>query len=264
MIAPRRVPLSVVILAFNEEDKLPGAIASVAWAGEIIVVDSGSTDRTAAVATEHGARVVQVPFQGFGHLRNESIRTCSHEWIFTLDADERCTPGCRAEIEAILEAPAVQDAYLVPRRNEFFGRAIRHSGWYPNYRQPQLFRRGRLSYPPEDLVHEGYRLPSGRLGRLRHPIRQIPYRNLGEALRKMDRYSGLSARKLLEQGRPGGVARGFLRGLWSFFRLYFLRLGCLDGSAGLIIAVLAFENSFYKHVKRRELDLPDPLADPPA
>ena len=147
--------VSVYIIAFNEAEKVRSTIESVRWADEIVVVDSWSTDNTAAIATDLGARVVQVDFKGFGHLRNQAIAACKSEWIFSLDADERCTEAVAKEIKSIVDDPKSLDVYRTPRRNYFMGQWIAHSGWYPNYRQPQLFRNGAMSYDLKP-VHEGY------------------------------------------------------------------------------------------------------------
>jgi len=113
--------ISVYIVAYNEEAKLQAALESVAWADEILVVDSGSTDGTVELAERFGARVVQIPFEGFGKLRNCAVEACTHEWIFSLDADERCTEEVRDEIKSITTDPEALDVYFVPRRNYFFG-----------------------------------------------------------------------------------------------------------------------------------------------
>ena len=126
----------------------------MSWAAEVVVIDSSSTDRTAEIVAAHGARLVQVEFRKFGELRQAGIEHTTQPWIFSLDSDERCTPEARDEILRIVADPASADAYLVPRRNFLLGREIRHGGWYPDYRQPQLFRRGRMRYAVEDDVHE--------------------------------------------------------------------------------------------------------------
>src|SRR5437899_5164512 len=188
--------ISAYILALNEAEKIADAVSSVLWADEIVVADSGSSDGTAEIAQSLGARVVQIPFHGFGDLRNRAIAECRHEWIFSLDSDERCTPEVRDEILSILSSMPAHDAYLVPRRNYMMGRWIKGSGWYPNFRQPQLFRKGSLRYR-NDPVHEGYELLTARkLGRLQSAIWQCPFRNLEEVIRKMNRYSSLGAPKL--------------------------------------------------------------------
>lgn len=245
---PPPPPVSVFILARNEEQKIAEALESVSWAGEIVVIDSNSTDRTVEIAREHAARVVQIPFLRFGELRQAGIAHTSMPWIFSLDSDERCTPGARDEILRIVANPNSADAYLVPRRNVFMGREIRHSGWYPDYRQPQLFRRGMMDYATEDHVHEGY-VVKGRLARMTNPIRQIPYSNLSEAIQKMDRYTTLTVAKMSGRSRGRGLLRALLGAKWAFFKAYVLQLGFLDGTPGMVIAILRFENSFYKHMK---------------
>jgi glycosyltransferase involved in cell wall biosynthesis len=140
-------PVSVFILSRNEELKIGPALESVSWASEVVVIDSFSTDRTLEICANHGARVVQVMFKKFGELRQAGIEHTSGPWIFSLDSDERCTPEARDEILRIAADPASADAYLVPRRNLLLGRTIRHSGWYPDYRQPQLFTRSTRAGP---------------------------------------------------------------------------------------------------------------------
>ncbi len=248
-------PVSVFILSRNEEQKIGPALESVSWAAEVVVIDSFSTDRTVEIATARGARVVQVEFRRFGELRQAGIEHTTQPWIFSLDADERCTPEARDEILRIVADAASADAYLVPRRNILLGREIRHSGWFPDYRQPQLFRRGRMTYSASDEVHEGWEL-DGRLGRMRSPIVQIPYRTLSEAIAKMDRYTTLGVAKQERLGAQAGYAQAYFRASWAFFRAYVLQLGFLDGGPGLVIAVLRFENSFYKHAKLLEHRLP--------
>ena len=243
-----RPPVSVFVLAHNEEAQIGPALESVAWAAELVVIDSFSTDRTAEVASAHGARVVQVAFRRFGELRQAGIEHTAQPWIFSLDCDERCSPEARDEILRIVADPASADAYLVPRQNFLLGRRIRHGGWYPDYRQPQLFRRGRMTYAAGDDVHEGWAV-QGRLGRMRHPIAQVPYRTLAEAIDKMNRYASLGVAGLERRGASAGFFRALLRAKWAFFKSYVLQLGFLEGGPGLLIALLRFENSFYKHAK---------------
>jgi glycosyltransferase involved in cell wall biosynthesis len=242
--------ISIYILVFNQEHKIRPAIESVLWADEVILVDSGSTDRTAQIAEELGVRVCQVPFTGFGALRKAAISHCTHDWIFSLDSDERMTPEAQKEILSILAQENSMDAYLVPRKNYFLGRWIRYSDWYPDYRQPQLFRKGSMTYS-EDLVHETYSMNSGcRLGKFSSSIVQIPYYDLGEMISKMNRYSSLGAEKLISRGaRKGSVLKGLVHGVWSFFRHYVLKRGFLDGGPGFVIALYNFESSFYKYLK---------------
>lgn len=241
--------LSVYIIAFNEAEKIKDALASVAWADEIVVADSYSTDETAQIAEEYGAKVIQIPFQGFGRLRNDAIAACSHGWIFSLDSDERCTKDAKNEILSIINSPDSRDAYYVPRKNYFMGKWMRHSGFYPDYRQPQLFRKGSLVFKP-DAVHERYEVVSEKkCGYFKSNINQIPFKDLEEVIHKANRYSTLGAEKLMAGGKRSGLLNAFAHGLWAAFTIYILKLGCLDGWPGFIIALGNFEGTFYKYAK---------------
>ena len=245
-----RSKVSAYVIAYNEAGKLAEALEGLWWADEVIVADSFSTDETASIAAQHGAKVVQIPFTGFGRLRNDAVAHCQYEWIFSLDADERCTSAVADEISCILASSSPLDAYLVPRRNFFMGRWIKHSGWYPNYRQPQLFRRGAMHY--DDLpVHEGYILAQGAcLGRLHNSIWQIPFKNVGEVLTKADRYSELGASKV---SLPDITIWTALRhALWAFVKHYIFKRGFLDGTPGFVIAFGNFEGTFYRYLKAME------------
>ncbi|HEX5210244.1 MAG TPA: glycosyltransferase family 2 protein, partial [Pseudolabrys sp.] len=170
--------VSAYILTYNAAEKIAAAVASVLWADEVVIVDSNSTDRTAEIAVALGARVVQVPFNGFGDLRNRAVEACAYDWVFSLDSDERCTAEVRDEILALLAGSPPHEIYLVPRRSYMMGRWIKGSGWYPNFRQPQLFRKGAMRYTLEP-VHEGYEVVGGRpVGTLKNAIWQFPFRNL--------------------------------------------------------------------------------------
>ncbi|MDY0390882.1 MAG: glycosyltransferase family 2 protein [Desulfobulbus oligotrophicus] len=257
--------ISVYIIAFNEADKIRDAINSVLWADEIIVADSNSQDNTAALAEELGAKVVQIPFKSFGDLRNRAMAACTHDWIFSLDADERCTPEARDEILACLNNPQA-DAYYVPRKNYFMGRWIRYSGFYPDYRQPQLFKKGTLVFREDDPVHEEFTINTQRpVGYFRHAIWQMPFKRLDELMHKANKYSTLGADKLvLNNRRPCSVWTALTHGLWSFFHTYFLKRGILDGWPGFIIALYNFESTFYKYAKFYELHIKaTPPASPP-
>jgi glycosyltransferase involved in cell wall biosynthesis len=242
--------ISVYILTYNEENKIEDAIKSALWADEIVVIDSYSEDTTVSIAKRLGARVITLPFEGFGELRNRAIKACRNEWIFSLDADERFTPEAAREVKRMIQAPDPCDAYFVPRRNWFMGRWIRHSGWYPDYRQPQLFRKGALVFH-DDEVHEGYRI-NGRTGYLKNPIWQFPFRNLEQLLLKANRYSSLGSVKLRRRGVAGGMAKALAHGLGAFIQIYLLKKGFLDGWAGFVIALGNFEGTFYRYAKVTE------------
>jgi len=239
--------VSAYIMTYNEAAKIEEAVKSVLWADEIIVADSNSTDGTAEIAERLGAKVVNIPFKTFGQIRNDAIAACQHEWIFSLDADERCTPAAQQEILATVQAPTA-DAYYVPRRNWFMGRWLKYSGYYPDYRQPQLFRKGALVFDEKEEVHEAHHI-EGEIGYLKQDIWQIPFMDLEQMLHKMQRYSTLGAKKLSRQQRPVSMSKALLRGLWAFFRLYVLNRGFLDGWAGFVLALGNFEGTFYRYAK---------------
>ena len=243
--------LSVVILAFNDEPNMRACLESVTWADEIIVVDSFSTDATEQISREFTDRVYQEKFSGFGALRNAAMGYASHDWIFSVDTDERVTPETRNEIQTLLSTGLQADAYFVPRRNIFLGRWIRHCGWYPDYRQPQLFRKQAMRYR-EDLVHEGFDV-KGTVGYLKNPIEQYPFRDINHYLMKMDRYSSLMAQRLHQEGRRFSHHQLITHPFYTFVKMYGLRLGCLDGKVGLLLSMLYAYYTFIKYAKLWEL-----------
>lgn len=243
--------VSVYVIAYNEAEKIADALQSVAWADEVLLIDSHSTDGTIEIAEKMGARVVQVDFKGFGDLRNQALVVCSHGWIFSLDADERCTPEAQAEIQAIMNSPDSADAYFVPRRNFFMGRWIHHSGWYPNYRQPQLFRKGTMVYDNKE-VHENFILQTSKpVAYLQNAIWQLPFKNMSEVLHKANRYSSLGAQRVA--AKPVGMGSALVHALWAFLKHYVFKLGFLDGWPGFVIAFGNFEGTFYRYVKAIEI-----------
>jgi glycosyltransferase involved in cell wall biosynthesis len=242
--------VSAYILTYNAAEKIAAAVASVLWADEVVIVDSNSTDRTAEIAVALGARVVQVPFKGFGDLRNRAVEACAHDWVFSLDSDERCTAEVRDEILALLAGTPPHEIYLAPRKSYMMGRWIKGSGWYPNFRQPQFFRKGAMRYTLEP-VHEGYETIGGRsVGTLKNAVWQFPFRNLDEVIQKMNRYSSLGAPKLA--GKRVSMASALGHGIWSFLKHYIFKRGFIDGWAGFVIALGNFEGTFYRYAKRYE------------
>jgi glycosyltransferase involved in cell wall biosynthesis len=243
--------ISIYIIAFNEKDKIGDCIKSALWADEIIVADSHSTDGTTEIAENLGAKVFHIPFDGYGNLRNQAISYCSCDWILSLDSDERCTEEVRDEILSLIKDTSL-DIFRVPRKNYFMGRWIKYSGWSPNFRQPQLFRNGMMSYDLKP-VHEGFISHSDKkIGVIKNKIWQFPFKNTEELMYKANRYSSLGVKKLKERGKTGSVFKALLHGLWSFIKHYVFKLGFLDGGAGLVIAFGNFEGTFYRYIKLTE------------
>jgi glycosyltransferase involved in cell wall biosynthesis len=246
--------ISTYIICFNEEDKIENAIRSVQWSDEVLVIDSFSTDQTVSIAQSLGAKVVQVEFKGFGDLRNQALIHCQHDWVFSLDSDEICTPEVAQEIRQKINDHR-HDVYYVPRRNFFLGREIKHSGWYPNYRQPQLFNKHCFKYD-DSPVHEGFELSEGaKLGYLQAAIWQFPFKNLAESIAKMNRYSSLGALKKRQENSNYAKALG--HAVWAFLKHYVFKLGVLDGWQGFFIAFSYFEVTLYRYAKAVELDKSD-------
>lgn len=243
--------ISVYIIAFNEVEKIRDCINSVLWADEIIFADSHSTDGTTEIADELGAKVIHIPFSGYGDLRNQAIKHCSGDWILSIDSDERCSPEVKSEIIDLIK-DAEYDIYRVPRKNFFMGAWIKHSGWYPNYRQPQLFKKGKMSYTSEK-VHEGFVSHSSKkIGVIKNSIWQFPFKDAEQVILKTNKYSTLGSQKLQEKGVTSSVSKAFFHGLWSFFKHYIFKLGILDGGPGFVIAFGNFEGTFYRYIKLYE------------
>jgi glycosyltransferase involved in cell wall biosynthesis len=241
--------ISVAIITFNEEDRLPACLAMLGFADEVVVVDSGSSDRTAEIATKSGAKVFNKVWQGFGAQKQFAIDQCGSEWVLIVDADERLPPETAAEIEKIVHSSS-NTAYSLPRKNYFLGRWIRHAGWWPD-RTVRLFKRGTAHMPPK-LVHESL-VVTGSVGELVNPIIHYPFRNLAHMMKKMDTYSSAGAAELYQSGKKSSYGKAFFRAAWAFFYNYLIRRGILDGGPGLVIAVSDAVNKFFKYVKLKAM-----------
>jgi glycosyltransferase involved in cell wall biosynthesis len=250
--------LSVILIARNEETRLPAALESVRFADEIVLVDAGSTDATVAIARAAGAKVeVRADWPGFGPQKNRALGLATGDWILSLDCDERVTSESRDEILAAIVRPSA-DAYRLPRLSSFCGRPMRHSGWWPDH-VVRLFRRGTARFS-DDLVHERL-LVNGEVATLKQPLLHEGYRTLDDALAKMNRYSSDGARNLRRRGQRGGVVTAALRGGWKFIHTYIVKAGFLDGREGFLVSVLNAENTFWRYAK---LGYPEPNHELPA
>jgi glycosyltransferase involved in cell wall biosynthesis len=247
--------ISVPIVAFNEAANLRRTLESVAWADEIVVVDSGSTDETVAIAQEFGARVFVLPWPGYGPGVNSAIDRCTGEWIFTLDADEVATPELSAEIRALLSGQPEFDAYWVPRLNLFLRRWMRHGGVYPDPKL-RLFRRGTARLREDTEPHATPKW-DGPTGRLRSHMLHYAYPTLEMYLEHMDRYSSQSVRLVLRRGKTSLGLAAFtvnllLNPLATFIYNYFFRLGFLDGREGFLFHLYHSVYVSWKYAKAWE------------
>ena len=258
--------ISAVLITLNEERRLPRALASLsaahAVADEILVVDSGSTDRTREIAEAHGARVISHPWEGYARQKNFAAEQAKHPWILSLDADEVVTPELAAELREIkTQGPGEAAGFRMPRLASYRGRWIRHSGWYPDHKL-RLYDRRRARWVG-DYVHESVHVdgPSANIRTLRGDLQHFTCDSLAEHFRTTDRYTSLAAQEACAQGgRPGGkwilpraVAMTVVAPPWKFFETYFLRQGFRDGLSGLIIAGMAGFYVFWKYAKLCEL-----------
>lgn len=243
-------PVTLYIIGYNEEANLRALLPTVKWADELLYVDSFSTDGTAKLCAEHGVRHVNVPFEGFGKLRNQAVALAKHDWIVSIDSDERSTPEFAEEVRRTLADPR-HAAYFVPRRNTFLGHPVRHGGLYPDYRQPQVFDRRKLRYR-EDLVHEGFEC-DGPVGHFQSAIWQHPWPTLAVLLAKNERYSTLMARRYHEAGRRAGLTRLLVNPLAAFAKKYVFAQGFRDGLPGFMIACFHGYYTFTKYAKLWEL-----------
>lgn len=272
-----KAPVAVAVITKDEEANLPACLQSVIFAAQIVIVDSGSTDATLQVARDFGCDVFEEPWRGgFGAQKQFAINQCRQPWVLVLDADERIPAETAAMIKSVtggsVEEAFVQKAapfppgagghvtarivsgaiagYSFPRKNFFQGRWIRHAGWWPD-RLTRLFlrERGGMSLA---AVHEGVEV-NGPVEDLDVPIEHYTESDLGNIIRKIDRYSTLGAKEAYARGKRATVIGAMFRAVLTFFQDYVLRLGVLDGPQGLTIAVTDSVNKFFKYAKLAEL-----------
>jgi glycosyltransferase involved in cell wall biosynthesis len=229
------VPVSVLFLVKNEVDRLPDALASVAWADEVVVADTGSADGTVALAEKAGARVVSIPWEGFVASRNRALGEPSHDWVLFIDADERVSPRLREEIRTALEESGAEAAgFSMPRLSRLTGREIRHGTWYPDVKL-RLGRRSKGFRAIGGRVHEQL-VVDGAVGRLEADLLHTPYRNVSEAIRKVSSYSRLGAEDRFDRGMRARMSSLLFRPMVEFFRCFVFKRGFLDGRAGFTVA----------------------------
>jgi glycosyltransferase involved in cell wall biosynthesis len=243
-----KFPLSVTIIAMNEETVIGDAIRSVAWADEVIVVDSGSTDRTVAIAKEQGARVIERSWPGYGQQKNFAQSQARNDWVLNIDADESVPAELAREIQerltAIHAGTEAGAGFRMPRKTYYLGRWIRHGGWYPNYLVRLADRRCAKWSEPE--VHEDLRV-EGAIGTLREPLHHHAFPTIRDQVLTNLRYATLGATRLRSDGRRAGVTQLILKPAGKFVETFLLKRGFLDGVPGFIISVNAAHSMFMKY-----------------
>jgi glycosyltransferase involved in cell wall biosynthesis len=240
--------VSAVIIVYNEEANLPGCLDTLGWTDEIVVVDSHSQDRTVEIARRYTKAVYQKDYRGHIDKKRFAVSKASHEWVFSIDADERPTPELVEQIKTIMaDGAGRRVAYTMPRRTWHLGRWIHHGEWYPD-RVTRLFRKSRMRYegtePHDKVVIDG---PTGRLtGKLLH----YNYKDFAHQIQTVQAYSDLAAGAMFAENRQAGVLNLAFRPAFRFLKCYVLKLGFLDGWPGLI---MASTSAFYVHAKYAKL-----------
>jgi glycosyltransferase involved in cell wall biosynthesis len=239
--------LTVTVITHNEAPSIAAALESVSWADEIVVIDSHSTDETAALARRYTSEVELRDWAGYGPQKNYAADRASHDWILSLDADERLTPELGAEIRELMHRGPAAQGYRIPRVSYYLGRWIRSTDWYPDLHL-RLYDR-RAARWSERRIHETVEL-QGSVGKLRGEMLHYPYRDISEHLTKIDQYTTLAAEQWAAEGRRATALHAFVYPRLAFFRNYILRRGFRDGQTGLVVSLL---NSYYVFLKYAKL-----------
>ena len=242
--------ITATVITLNEERNVARAIESLRCADEILIVDSGSTDRTVELAEKLGVRVLEAGWLGYAAQKNWAAEHASNEWILSLDADEALSEALEAEIWNVKKTGPQFDAYTMPRLARYLGRWIYHSGWYPD-RKIRLYHRDKAKWVG-DFVHESVQT-RGRVGHLASNILHFTCESLSEHVKTMDRYTTLAAQELAARKVKVPLGRMIVDPAWTFVKSYLLQRGFLDGPEGLTIAQMAAFYTFLKYSKARNM-----------
>lgn len=247
-----KLPLTAVIITKNEEANILRCLQSVSFASEIIVVDSGSTDKTIPIATDFGARVFQKEWLGFGPQKHWATNQASHDWILSLDADEAISKELEKELHIQFTQLDPVKGYFIPRISFFMRQWIKHGGWYPDY-QLRLFHKKHSQWS-SDLIHEKVLVPSGQTEKLMNPIQHYVFKNIEDQITTNNHYSGLLASQDYHSGKRFSYIRLLTKPLVKFLECYLVKLGFLDGFPGYAIAKNAAYSIFLRQIKLWEID----------
>ena len=242
--------VSVTIITLNEEKDIRYALESVKWADEIVIVDSGSSDKTADICKEYTDKVFYNPWPGMNAQKAHTKTLTTYDWLLNIDADERVSPELAGEIKDILKTGGEYDGYFIPRKVYYLGRWIEHSGWYPDYKL-RLFKPGKGRWagidPHDEVVVEG------KVGYLKGDIHHFTYENIEDHIATMNRFTSVAAGEYEKRGKKSGVLNLVIRPPLTFFKKYILKQGFRDGLPGFIIAVSSAYYVFLKYAKLWEL-----------
>jgi glycosyltransferase involved in cell wall biosynthesis len=238
--------ISAIIITRNEEKNIRRCLSSLGWADEIVVVDSQSTDDTKKIASLFTPRIFDIRWEGFGKAKEYAKDNASHPWVLSVDADEVVTEDLKEEIQKIANSENSLDGYYIPRKSNFLGKWIKHGGWYPDY-VLRLFKKDKAKFS-HFLVHEKVEL-NGEIGCLKNPLLHYTDPNFDHYLEKLNRFTSLGAEQLFREGKKAGVLDLIFRPSATFFKMYLMKRGFLDGISGFILAVSSAFYVFSKYVK---------------
>lgn len=243
--------LSIAIITKNEEKNIVRCLESVKWADEIVVVDSGSTDRTVEICRNAGCRVELSEWLGFAKTKQKAVDLCKNDWVLVLDADEVITPDLKDRIQNELENP-VHTGYRIKRNSFYLGREIKHCGWDRDYTL-RLFdnNKGRFN---NKAVHESVQILEGSIGKIKEPMMHYTYPSVTSHIEKMNTYSELGAGEIAQKGYSSNPVSAVLRGLVKFIKMYILKLGLLDGTEGFVLCVNSAYGVYLKYLKLWKLN----------
>lgn len=236
--------LTATVIALNEEKDLPRCLESLRFCDEIIVVDSGSNDRTVEIAKKFGAKVFVEPWRGYGAQKNYAQSKATNEWVLNIDSDEEVTAELRNEILSKIQTQNGINGYSIARKTFYLGKWIRHGGWYPNY-VTRLARKSVSSWS-EPHVHEVLQI-EGQTQNLENPMHHYTFENISDQIRTNLRYAMQGAQNLKSEGQSGSLVKLMIKPISKFIETYFFKLGMLDGLAGFIISVNAAHSVFMKY-----------------
>lgn len=238
--------LSVIIVTKNESEHIARCLASVSWADEIIVFDSGSTDDTVEICKKHTPHVYETDWPGFGAQKQRALNKATANWVLSIDADEQITKELRSEIQLAMKNQQDTHGFEIPRLSSYCGKQIKHGGWWPDY-VLRLFQKKEGEFS-NSIVHERV-IVNGSIRQLKNPLLHESYTSLEEVLSKTNNYSSLGAKMLFDKGKNSSLIQAILRAVWTFFRTYFIKTSFLDGDQGFMLAISNAEVTYYKYLK---------------
>jgi len=241
--------LSVIIITKNEQDNIKDCLESIKWADEIIVVDSGSKDKTEEICRKYTDKFYVKDWLGFGIQKQRALDLATHEWVLSIDADERVTPRLKNEIFHKIAYDSNESGYLIPRLSNYLGKDIYHSGWYPDYTL-RLVKKQNSRFT-KDIVHEKI-IVEGGVGKISSHFLHYPYKDISHHFQKINVYSSLSAKKMFDNGKRIVWPMILVKSIFSFFKSYVLRRGFLDGWPGVVVSISTGLSVFLKYLKLKE------------